>query len=100
MSLILAAALFITSPLQSVDPGELPYSDTMTSTDVTECRETLCEEWAQQDDGSLLCYSSDEVYGLGHFHFEISPEFMVNLGYPNHDGPWETRTELQAWTEY
>ena len=80
--------------------GMLPYSDTMTSTEVTECRETFCEVWSEDASG-LTCYDVDEVYPPGHYHFEIGPDYTLNLGYPTADGPWvEVSGDLQVFTEY
>jgi hypothetical protein len=73
--IILAAALLITSPLQSVDPGALPWSDTMTSTDVNECRPAYCEEWQVDDEGTLLCFDTDEEFGPGHWSFDLGPDY-------------------------
>lgn len=64
-----------------------------------ECRETFCEQWEETSAG-LLCFDSDELYAPGHYHFEVSPEYDVNTGYPGNDGPWEKGSELQAFVEY
>lgn len=79
LTLVLAATLVTAS----AEPVEYPYSDTMTSQEVTACEPTFCENW-KETEGGLLCLDSDELYPPGHYFFDYGPD----------DG------ELQAIVEY
>lgn len=69
--IILVAAMLITSPLQSIDPEETTYT---ASIDVDQCRPTFCEAWELADEGTLLCFDTDEAFGAGHWAFDIGPD--------------------------
>lgn len=47
------------------------------------CVPAYCETWEETDNGSLVCYDTDETFPAGHWAFTTDPDF----------GDWQVTTE-------